>query len=102
MGGKVKDKGGKVKDKGCKVSDKYGTVYNKDSWKRSWLLLATALRPRTVQACGRISRPCPIVRPPHIGAPVQGKYVMEDGNCTFGIVHDLCNGFKDSIYHYWQ
>ena len=100
----MKDKGGKVKDKGCKVSDKYGTVYNKDSWKRSWLLLllATALRPRTVQACGRISRPCPIVRPPHIGALVQGKYIMEDGNCSFGIVHDLCNDSKGSIYHYWQ
>ena len=58
--------------------------------------------PRTVLACGRISWPCPIVRPPHIGALVQGKYVMEDGNCTFGIVHDLCNDSKGSIYHYWQ
>jgi len=35
-------------------------------------------------------------------ALVQGKYVMEDGNCTFGIVRDLCNDSKDSIYQYWQ
>ena len=41
----MKDKGGKVKVKGGKVSDKYGTIYNNDGWRRSWLLLATALNP---------------------------------------------------------